>query len=326
MKLLVLGGTKFVGRHIVQAALDRGDEVTLFNRGRTAPGLFPEAEELRGDRDGDLGALAGRRWDAVIDVNGYVPRVVRRSAELLADAVDHYTFISTLSVYSERTPGMDEGAPLARLADETSEEESDETYGPLKVLCEQVVQDIFAGRNAVIRPGIVAGPYDDTDRFTYWPVRVAAGGEVLAPGAPDRPVQLIDARDLGAWTVAMTDARTPGVYNATGPDYRLTMGSLLDGCNAVTRGDARFEWVPDEVLVEAGLTSSELPLWIRASMAAWFMADCTRATAAGLTYRTLGETIHDTLEWVRSSGRRVEGGLPRGREVELLQAWRRSAQ
>lgn len=326
MKVLVLGGTKFVGRHIVQAALDRGHEITLFNRGRTARGLFPQAEELHGDRDGDLEALESRSWDAVIDVNGYLPRIVRQSVELLAASVDHYTFVSTISVYADRTPGMDESGPLARLADETAEEQTNETYGPLKVLCEEVVHEVFADRNTVIRPGIVAGPYDDTDRFTYWPVRVAAGGEVLGPGAPDRPVQFIDGRDLGQWTVKMTESSTRGLYNATGPDYALTMGRLLEGCNAATGGHARFEWVPDEILLEADVESSDLPLWIRSSEAAWFMTDCSRALAAGLTFRSLEDTIRDTLGWIRSSGRDVRIGISRPREAELLEAWRGSSQ
>lgn len=326
MRALVLGGTKFVGRHIVQAALDRGYEVTLFNRGRTARGLFSEAEELHGDRDGGLDALHGRTWDAVIDVNGYLPRVVRQSTELLRGAVDHYTFVSTISVYSQPTRGMDENAPLAPLVDETSED-VEEHYGPLKVLCEEVVQEVFDGRNTVIRPGIIAGPYDDTDRFTYWPVRVASGGEVLAPGAPERPVQFIDGRDLGEWTVAVIEAGTQGVFNATGPDYGLTIGGLLDGCAAVTKSGARFEWVPDDFLLQAaGVDPSDLPFWIRASRAAWFMVDCSRAVAAGLTYRPLADTIRGTLEWVRSTGRRLEAGLSRQREVELLEAWRGSAQ
>jgi 2'-hydroxyisoflavone reductase len=326
MRVLVLGGTRFVGRYIVQAALDRGHEVTLFNRGRTAPGLFPDAEELHGDRDGGLHALEDRTWDAVIDVNGYLPRVVRQSAELLAHAVDHYTFISTLSVYSERTPGMDESTPLARLPDETTEHDPEESYGPLKVLCEEVVQDVYAGRNTVIRPGIVAGPHDGTDRFTYWPVRVSDGGEVLAPGAPERPVQFIDARDLGEWALEMTEGQRGGVYNATGPDYELTIGGLLDACNAVAGGGACFEWVPDEFLLENGLQSSDLPLAARASQVAWFMADCSRAITAGLAHRPIADTIRDTLEWVRFSGRRIEAGISRKREWELLEAWRRSAQ
>ncbi len=324
--MLVLGGTQFVGRHIVEAALGRGHEVTLFNRGRTAPGLFPDAEELRGDRDGGLRPLERRTWDAVIDVNGYVPRVVRQSTELLRGVVEHYTFVSTISVYSERSAGMDESAPLSRLADEATEEQTQETYGPLKVLCEEAVEEVFPDRATIVRPGIVAGPYDETDRFTYWVVRVADGGEVLAPGTPERPVQFIDARDLAEWTLKMTEERRGGVYNATGPHNDLTMGNLLETCNAVAGGGALFEWVTDEFLLGNGLQSSDLPLAVRSTQVAWFMVNCSRAIAAGLTYRPLADTIRDTLEWVRSTGRLLEAGLSRQREAELLEAWRRSAQ
>lgn len=251
---------------------------------------------------------------------------MQQSTGLLRGAVDHYTFISTISVYSERAAGMDESATLSRLADQAAEEQTQETYGPLKVLCEEVVQDVFADRAAIVRPGIVAGPYDDTDRFTYWPVRVADGGEVLAPGTPERPVQFIDARDLAEWTLKMTDERRGGVYNATGPEYDLTMGGFLGDCNAVTGGGARFEWVPDEFLLSYGLQPSDLPLAVRSSEVAWFMVDCSRAIAAGLSYRPLADTIRDMLEWVRSTGRRLNAGLSPQQEAELLERWRRSAQ
>ncbi len=208
MKLLVLGGTVFLGRHLVEAATARGHSVTLFNRGQHNPELYPEVEKLRGDRDSDLSALQGRRWDAVIDTCGYLPRAVRASAELLADAVDHYTFISSISVYADfHTPAMDESAPVGTLADETVEEVTGETYGPLKALCEQAAERALPGRVLNIRPGLIVGPHDPTDRFTYWPVRVARGGEVLAPGRPHVPVQVIDGRDLAEWTVRMVEAR-----------------------------------------------------------------------------------------------------------------------
>src|SRR5689334_13695101 len=204
MDLLVLGGTVFVGRHLVEAALARGHRVTLFNRGRQNADLFPEAEKLRGDRDGDLSALVGRRWDAAIDVAGRVPRIVRQSAQLLADAVPHYTFISTISVYADyATPNLDESGPLATAADPTTEDPSGANYGPLKVLCEQEVERAFPDRALIIRPGLIVGPYDPTNRFTYWPRRVAQGGGVLAPNGPEQPARFIDVRDLAQWTLAI---------------------------------------------------------------------------------------------------------------------------
>src|SRR5688572_29497367 len=196
MRLLVLGGTKFLGRAVVEAAVARGHEPTLFHRGLTNPGLFPDLEHLRGDRDGGLAALQGRTWDAVIDPSGYVPRIVRASAELLADAVEHYTFISSISVYpSFPTPGMDESSPVGTLEDPTVEDVPAH-YGPLKALCEQAAEAAMPGRVFHVRAGLIVGPNDPSDRFTYWPVRVAKGGDVLAPGSPERPVQIIDVRDL----------------------------------------------------------------------------------------------------------------------------------
>ncbi len=220
MRILILGGTVFVGRHLVEAALARGHEVTLFNRGQHGPDLYPGVEKLRGDRDGGLDALRGRRWDAAIDTCGYVPRIVRASATLLANAVDHYTFISSVSVYPEaHTRHLDEDSPVGALDDESVEDVTPETYGPLKALCEQAAEGAMSGRALTIRPGLIVGPHDPTDRFTYWPRRVAQGGEVLAPGRPERPVQIIDARDLAAWTLQLVASGARGVYNATGPDY-----------------------------------------------------------------------------------------------------------
>ena len=327
MRVLVLGGTQFVGRHIVQAALDGGDEVTLFNRGRTAPGLFQDAEELHGDRDGGLDALVNRTWDAVIDVNGYEPHIVRQSAELLANSAQHYTFISTISVYEDlRQPRIDEDASLATMPSE-GDRQGERSYGALKVLCEEVVTQTWPGRNTMIRPGLVVGPLDHTDRFTYWPVRVATGGEVLAPGLSERQVQFIDGRDLGAWTVSVTGRRVGGVYNATGPAHELAMGRLLDDCNAVSGANAELVWVDDDFLLAHGVEPwTDLPLWVplRGSRPGDMAIDCSRAIAAGLTYRPLRHTIRDTLDWVDRSGRQVQAGISRLREAELLEAWRRS--
>jgi 2'-hydroxyisoflavone reductase len=254
MDLLVLGGTVFVGRHLVAAALARGHRVTLFNRGRQNAALFPEAEKLRGDRDGDLTALAGRRWDAAIDVAGRVPRIVRASAQLLADAVPHATFISTISVYADyATPYMDEHGPLATIADPTIEDPSGAHYGPLKVLCEQEMARAFPGRALVVRPGLIVGPDDPTNRFTYWPRRITRGGDVLAPNSPQQPARFIDVRDLAAWTIAMIERGATGIYNARGPGGDLTFGELLATCKEQTGSDARPVYVDKDFLLAQGV-------------------------------------------------------------------------
>ncbi len=334
MKLLILGGTVFIGRHLVDAALERGHEVTLFNRGQHNADLYPTVERLRGDRDGDLTALRGRRWDAVVDTCGYVPRIVRASAEALADAVDHYTFISTISVYPDFSiKNMDEDAPLATLEDPSVEEVTGETYGGLKVLCERAAEQTVPGRALIVRPGLIVGPYDSSDRFTYWPHRVARGGEVLAPGQPENRTQLnarwtqfIDARDLMDWTLQAVERRLTGVYNATGPAYTVTVGRVLDTCKEVSGSDARFTWVDDDFLTEAGVAPyTELPLWVPATpeMAGFATVDCGKAIAAGLTYRPLDDTIRDTLAWdqTRPVDAERENGLTPEREAELLRSW-----
>jgi 2'-hydroxyisoflavone reductase len=339
MKLLVLGGTKFLGRAVVEAALARGHEVTLFNRGRTNPDLFPELERLRGDRDGDLSSLAGRSWDAVVDPSGYVPRVVRASAELLAPNVERYTFVSSLSVYADfSVPSYDESTPLARLEDPATEDVQ-ESYGGLKALCEQVVNEVFGDRGVSVRAGLIVGPHDPTGRFTYWPLRVASGGEVLAPAPAGRPVQFIDVRDLAAWVVRVSEDGGGGPYNAVGPVPPVTMGDLLATCLDVAGGDATLVWVDEEFLLEHGVGPwMELPLWIPASdteSANVHAADVSRALAAGLAFRPVAETVRDTLEWARSesetsaplaSGVAIgEAGLRPEREAELLRAWRARA-
>ena len=328
MRLLILGGTVFLGRHLVDAALARGHAVTTFTRGQHSAELPPAVERLRGDRDGDLAALRGRRWDAAIDTSGFLPRVVGASAELLADTVGHYTFISSVSAYRDfSAPGMDERAPVATLEDPHVEEVTGDTYGALKALCEQTAEAALAGRVLVVRPGLIVGPYDPTDRFTYWPHRVARGGEVLAPGRPDRPVQFIDARDLANWIIRMAEAGRVGTYNATGPAAPLAMGRLLEECRAASGGDATFTWVGDEFLLaqEVGVWM-DLPLWIPESAAdhAGFLAvSCGRAIAAGLTFRPLRETVRDTLAWdaARPADHDWKAGLRPEREAELLAAW-----
>lgn len=332
MRLLILGGTKFLGRAVVGAALARGHEVTMFNRGETNPDLFPDVEKLRGNRDGDLGALEGRRWDVVVDPSGYVPRIVRASAELLRDATEHYTFVSSVSVYGTfRTPGFDESAPTEELTDPDTEEVM-EHYGALKAACERVVEEVFPDRALHVRAGLIVGPHDPTDRFTYWPVRVARGGEVLAPGRPERHVQFIDVRDLAEWMVRSAEDRVAGTFNATGPVPPVSMGELLVTCRHVSGSDATFTWVADAFLLEKEVGPwMELPLWVPESdpeLASLMDADVSRAVAAGLTFRPVAETVEATLAWARSrpdlaSGTAAMGsasgvGIDPGKERDLL--------
>lgn len=327
MNLLFIGGTVFLGRHMVEAALARGHTVTLFNRGEHNPELFPEAEKLRGNRDGGLEVLEGRRWDAVIDPSGYVPRVVGASARLLAGAAGHYTFISSLSAYKLPYDGvLDESAPVETLPEDKRETEeiTGETYGALKVLSEQAAEQAFAGRALIIRPGLIVGPHDPSDRFTYWPVRVARGGEVLAPGNPERPVQFIDVRDLAVWIITLVEARATGIYNATGPQAPLSMRTLLETCRAVSGSEARFTWVDEAVLLEHKVEAyTELPLWVPAEAKDFDRFDSSKAFASGLTVRPLADTIRATLDWdsTRPPDQKRRNGLSAEREAALLRAW-----
>ena len=326
MELLILGGTRFLGRHLVEAALGRCHRVTLFNRGLSGPGLFPDVERLVGDRDGDLSALQGRRWAAAIDPCGYVPRLVRASASRLADAVDHYAFVSSISVYSEPiAPGAGEGAPVQELPDPLVEEVTGEPYGGLKVLCERAAEGAMPGRVLNVRPGLIVGPHDPTDRFTYWPRRISRGGEVLVPDNPELPVQFIDARDLAGWTIEMCEERRVGIYNATGPEYALTMGRLLEACETVSGGDAELIWVSEKLLGERGVEPfTEMPLWVPREYAGLQTVDCGKAIEAGLSFRPVSDTIRDVLEWDRARPSEDEpgAGLRPQREWELLRAWR----
>jgi 2'-hydroxyisoflavone reductase len=312
MRLLILGGTRFLGRALVEDAVARDHEVTLFNRGQTNPELYPDAEKLRGDRDGDLSALDGHTWDAVVDTCGYFPRIVRASAEALAGSVGHYTFISTISVYADLSKPVDESSPVGTIEDEAVEEFGPEfqNYGPLKALCEQAVQEVYGDRALVVRPGFIVGPHDPTDRFTYWPVRVARGGRMLAPGPPERPIQFIDVRDLAAWIVRMVEEQRSGVFNAT--NQGVPIGELLAAGEVV--------WVPDEQLVEHGVGEEDLPLWsAEPSFAALHEADVSAAVGAGLTFRPHEETFRDTLEW-RGADAELTTGMSPEREAELLAA------
>jgi 2'-hydroxyisoflavone reductase len=327
MRVLILGGTRFLGRHLAAAALAQGHSVTLFNRGTQSEGLFPQAEHLRGDRDGNLTALHGRSWDVAIDTSGYVPRVVRASAQLLAESVADYTFVSSISVYAgwPAASRIDESSPVGTLADPTVEEVDGDTYGPLKALCEQVVEEALPGRTLVVRPGLIVGPYDPTDRFSYWPYRVARGGEILAPGRPERPVQVIDARDLAEWILRMATERATGTYNATGPDRSLAMSEVLEESRRVSGSEATFTWIPDDALERQQIGAwVELPLWIPEREGPGVGdVNCSRAWAAGLTFRPLAETVRDTLDWLatRPAGYDWKAGLTPEREAEALKAW-----
>jgi 2'-hydroxyisoflavone reductase len=301
MKLLVLGGTKFLGRHAVDAALACGHDVTIFTRGQTNPEVFPNVENLRGDRDGDLDALRDGNWDGVVDTSGYVPRVVRQSAELLHARVGRYVFVSSISVYDDFSKPTTEASPVAQLEDPATEEIL-EHYGALKAACERVIEEIYGDRSARVRAGLIVGPYDPTDRFTYWPRRIALGGEVLGPGDREAPVQFIDARDLAAWLVQLALEGPGGTYNATGPAQLLTFGQLLDRMREAIGSDAEVVWLDDERVLDAGVQAwTELPLWLPGSKhAGMARADISRALAAGLTFRPVEETVVDTLAWDRT--------------------------
>jgi 2'-hydroxyisoflavone reductase len=318
MRLLVLGGTKFLGRAIVDAALARDHKLTLFNRGLTNPDLFAGVEKIRGDRTEDLSALARREWDVAIDVSTFLPRVVQLSAEALVGRVERYVYVSSISVYANQSvPPVEDGA-VEQLDDPTSE--SLEDYGALKAACERIVVDAYGDRALIVRPGLIVGPHDPTDRFTYWPRRVAEGGRMLAPAPPEAPVQFVDVRDLGGWIVHAAEAGLSGTFNATGET--MTFGGLLDECKRVTDADAEIVWVPGDTLVEAGVGEwMELPLWIASpDFAAMQRADVSKAVAAGLTFRPLAHTIRDTLVWnAEREWPPAEGvGLTPERERKLL--------
>ncbi|MBA3545981.1 MAG: NAD-dependent epimerase/dehydratase family protein [Nannocystis sp.] len=328
LKILVLGGTGFLGPHLVEAMMQRGHTPTLFNRGKTRPNLFPDVEKLRGNRDGDLRALQGRSWDAVIDTSGYVPRVARASAELLAPHVRQYVFVSSISVYANTTtPGMDETHPIATMSDPTSEDVLP-NYGALKALCEQAVESVLPGRTTSIRPGLIVGPGDPSDRFTYWPARIAQGGEVLAPGDPSDPVQYIDVRDLADFILTTLERGTVGVFNANGPAQPIGIGALLETCKTVSGSDARFTWAPLDFLEAQKIAPwSDMPVWVPPIEDGIGMTSSSsaRAIAKGLTYRTLEDTVKATLDWWATlppeRQAKLRAGITREREAAVLAAW-----
>lgn len=329
-RILVLGGTRFIGPSIVEAALAREHRVTLFNRGVTNPELFPECEKLRGDRNGDLSALAGRDWDVVIDTWTDFPRHVRASAGLLREHVAQYVFVSSLNAVADLSaPNLDESAATTPLEPQFENSEDGEHFGGRKARCEALLEELLPGRVTVLRPGLIVGPRDGSDRFTYWPVRVARGGEVLAPGDGDDPTQFIDTRDLGDFAVHLCEQRTAGLFHVVGPREPLTMRELLDTCLRVSESDARFTWVDTQFLLERQVAPwTDLPAWLpnlEEGQGFWTL-NITKALGAGLRFRPLGVTVRDTLEWWRTlpDDRRakLKRGLSAERETELLTAWR----
>jgi len=331
MRILILGGTVFLGRATTDAAIARGHEVTHLNRGQSSPG-DPRVVTRRADRT-DAKALAaaleGGEWDAVIDTSGYMPQVVRLSAEELARRTHRYLFVSSISVYASfARAGFDEDAPVSPPPDPLPETRDMELYGPLKSGCENVVREALGARATVVRPGLIVGPHDPTDRFTYWPVRLARGGEVLAPGRPQRQVQFIDVRDLAQWMVELVERDVAGTFNATGPATPFTMGEFLEACRAVAATDARLAWIPDEALLAAGAGPwMEVPLWLPESdpeVRALMGADIGRALRQGLSFRPLAQTLADTLEWARRrpAEHAWKAGFTPERERHLLAAVR----
>jgi 2'-hydroxyisoflavone reductase len=325
MRILLIGGTRFIGRHVVGAALDAGHDVTVFHRGRTGAELFPDVTHLTGDRDDDLGALASGEWDATVDTCAYYPRHVQTLADALGDRGGRYQLVSSVSAYA--TPehaGFTEDAALAELDDPTVEEVTNETYGGLKVLCERAAVDRFGPTTTIVRPTYVVGPHDYTWRFPWWVARLAAGGEVLAPGPADAPSQLIDVRDMAAWMVGLLEQEARGAFHAAGPSATFTWGEQLEAvARAVAPTGTRLTWVDVAWLLEQGLDEAALPLWSGGDPDVLIMtADPAAARATGLAIRPLAETVHDTLAWTRTVAQPASPGLATEREQALLDAWR----
>jgi len=334
-KILILGGTGFLGPAFVTAAQARGHELTLFNRGKTRPELFPNLEKLQGDRDPNKGeglkALEGRKFDAVLDTSGYYPRMVRASAELLAPNVGQYLFISSVSAYAKNdTPGADESAATATLADPNVETmgKNYENYGGLKRACEEAAEKALPGRVANVRPGYIVGPEDRTDRYVYFPLRFERGGEMLAPGSPSDPLQIIDVRDLAEWLVLLVERDTTGIFNAVGPEKPWTMGEMFAACKEVTGKDTKLTWVPGDFLLKNGEDGEgALPIWAPplGAYAGMHLRSNARAVQTGLKFRSPVLTTRDALAWFKNLPEerqgKVRAGLSPEREAELLSLW-----
>jgi 2'-hydroxyisoflavone reductase len=341
--MLILGGTGFLGPAVVEEALGRGHTMTLFNRGKTNPQLFPDLEKLRGDREQGIEALEaavadGRRWDVVIDTSAYLPGHVAASAGLMAELARQYVLLSTVGVYADHSVPADESSAVAKVDDEwvagiTTIRDSLANYGAMKARCEQAAEAAMPGRVTVIRPGLIVGPMDRSDRFTYWAVRVARGGEVLAPGDGSDPVQLVDVRDLAAFLMDCIEGRVTGTFNAISPKGRWNMIEMLAAIKGAFSGEARFTWVDADFLEQHEVESwTDLPVWVPAEgeYAAFHLVSTERAVAAGLTFRSLADTARDTVAWCREAkGADYDfdrgTGLTRERESQLLQSWHQRA-
>jgi len=323
MRILVIGGTSFVGRHYVEAALEAGHLVTLFNRGKTGADLFPDLERLTGDRTKTVDAIRGRTWDAAFDTSAYVPRVARMTAEALADSVPHYTFISSISVYSDfSNPGLDETGALQTLEDPGVEEVTGETYGGLKVLCENAVSEVYSRGALIIRPGIIAGPYDPTDRFTYLAARAARSGKMLVPGSLDSPLQFIDARDLAAWSLHAMEAGIEGIYNAVAPP--ITVGDVLNTAYDVAGADTKFVSIDRAFLEAHDVDPNAVNTWYLDdpdTEGNFWKVDGSKAAAVGMSFRPLIETVRDTIEWAKTRGADYtwRAGIGEEHEAELVE-------
>ena len=327
-RILILGGTGYIGPAIVSAARARGHAVTLYNRGKTNPHLFPEVEKILGERQADLNRLRGRSWDAVIDTWTRYPSAVRAAAELLRDQVGQYLFVSTISVYKLGREPIDESSAVMTPSEPPPENQDLRNYGPLKVLSEQAAEQAMPGRVTVVRPGVIAGPGDPTDRFTYWPVRLARGGQVLAPGDPGYRMQLIDVRDLGEWIVTAIEARHVGTYNAVGP-AEPGLRTVLQACHSGVASSGQFVFVDDKWLEQNGAGDfNDFPLAVPGDspISGFARVSATLAMQKGLRFRPIGITAKDTLDWwnAQPAERRAKPrpGLTAEREAELLSRWR----
>jgi len=330
--LLILGGTGFIGPHLTQEALHRGWRVTHFNRGKSTPGGVAGVETLIGDRNGQLEALGGRKWDVVIDDTGYVPKYVKASAQLLAPNVGYYLFISSISAYASFAKPNDEQSATGVLSDPELEGVNGDTYGPMKALAERYTLETFKGRCCVVRPGYIVGPLDPTDRFTYWPVRASRGGEMLAPGTPRDPIQFIDVRDLTRWMLQLAQSRTSGRFNAVTAPHAFNMGDLIQASKqASPASGTSVTWVPEDFLGAHWKPEEEdLPPWAptKGEMAGLALTSATLARQAGLRSRPLQETVRDTLQWFHTlppeRQSMLHAGLDARKEADTLRAWHAS--
>lgn len=327
--LLILGGTGFIGPHLTTEALKRGWKVTHFNRGKRDADGVPGVELLVGDRKGQLDALKGHRWDAVVDNTGYIPKYVKQSSDLLAPNVGYMLFISSISAYASFAKPNVEDSPVGVLANIEEENITNDTYGPMKALCEQYAMGAFKGRGSVVRPGYIVGPLDPTDRFTYWPVRASRGGEMLAPGTPRDPVQFIDVRDLTTFMMDLVETRAGGHFNAVTKPGQYSIGDLVaSSVMASPKADARVTWVPEDFLFKHWKEDEvDVPPWspMGGQYAGASLTGTDRSVKAGLTTRPIDETVRDTLAWFESlpaeRQARLKAGIPPERETATLTAW-----